>query len=617
VTIPIRRRLRHAVLPAAALAALLAAPRASFTAASPEEADGFVPLGSVRPGMSVVVRTVLSGETVEEIPAEIIGVMENALGPAQSLILARLTGERASFTGVAAGMSGSPVYAGGRLVGALSYRVGQFTKEPIAGITPIEYMLELAKLPAPREPSAVARHGGGRAESGGSLPERLIPLVTGPAAPGAPSAGSSLVPIEAPLVVTGIPPEVLGAFRDRFAELGAVPVAGAGGSLAADGDGGRPIRPGDAIAAQLVRGDISIAATGTVTHVAGDRVLAFGHPFLMSGAADIPMARAEIYMTLASLAGSTKISRVRETVGAWEQTRLPGISGVTSRTPPMIPMSVTVKSPLGSAAYAYEVATHRDWSPVLVSVSVAASLVNTPAFTDESTLSVSGRFRLKGHPDVVLHDLYTGLGQGSSAALDVASDVQSILGAVFQNRFEAPKVTSIELSAEGVEEGRLAFVEGVWPSRAEASPGEEVVYHVRLRGYRGGSETRALTFKVPEGIPRGDLTVHVGGASHLLAAERQLLGRRLAGADSLDQIIEIVNQLRASDALYGKAVRRLSGAVVQSAVLPALPPSILTTLRANRGSGEVAALTETVAWEEKLPMDAIVLGGSTLTLKIR
>ncbi len=581
-------------------------------------AETILPLHEVRPGMAAVVRTVIQGDRIEDLPAEVVAVMENALGPGQSLILARLSGDTAAFIGVAAGMSGSPVYVDGRLMGALSYRFGAFTKEPIAGITPIEYMLDLAR-PAPAAGARRLPLSGAAAAR--DLPVASIPLVIqgDPRAPGAEglSATAAMIPIESPLVVTGVPAEILQHFAGQFASLGAVAVAGGGGGGVIAPAAPRAVRPGDPIAAQLVRGDISIAATGTVTHVEGDRVLAFGHPFLMSGAAEFPMARAEIYLTLASLAASSKIARVTDTIGTWEQIRLPGISGVTSRTPALIPVSVTVRTPGRAAAYHYEVASHRDWTPLLVAISVAGSLVNTPAFTDESTLTVSHRLRLEGHPDVVVEDLYTGIGPGSSAALSVAADVQEIFTAVFQNRFEAPRVRSIELAAEGIEEGRLAFVEGVWPSRTEAAPGEDVQYHVRLRSYRGDTSTQTFTFNVPESAPRGDLQVVIGGAGYLLASERQVLARRVAGADDLDQIIGIVNHLRRSNVLYAKVVRRLPGAVVQSEILPALPPSVLTTLRSNRGSGDVAPLTEATVWENSIQTPSIVTGGAALILKVR
>jgi hypothetical protein len=605
------------------LVLLLAWPAPSSAATNPEDAPTappILPLDQVHAGMRAVVRTVLRGDEIQELPAEVLGVMEKSLGPGQSLILLRINGETATYTGVAAGMSGSPVYVDGRLIGALSYRLGQFTKEAIAGVTPIQYMLDLARTPlATSEQRADLEPSSRAAQASISEPIPLV-LPGGADSIGESSAGgdAAMVPIETPLVVTGVPTEILQHFLQPFRALGAVVVAGAGGiAPAGSASHDHPLRPGDAVAAQLVSGDLSVAATGTVTWVDGDKVLAFGHPFLVSGAAGFPMARAEIYLTLASLSSSTKLARITDTIGTWDQIRLPGISGVTSRVPRMIPLTVTVKSPGGTATYRYEVASHRDWSPNLVAVSVAGSLVNTPAFTDESTLSVSGRFHLEGHPDVILQDLYTGLGPTSSAAIAVASDIQGIFGAVFQNRFEAPRVTSIDLTAEGVEQSKVTFVEGVWPSKTEVKPGDEVQYHVRLRSYRGETVSRTFTFQVPETTPRGDLQVFIGGAGFLVSAERQMLSRQITGADDLDQIIGIVNRLRTSDALYAKVVRRLPGAVVQSEILPALPPSVLTTLRSNRGLGEVAPLTESTVWESKIPVPSIITGGTALTLKVR
>ncbi|HZE88043.1 MAG TPA: hypothetical protein VE404_00780, partial [Verrucomicrobiae bacterium] len=223
----------------------------------------------------------------------------------------------------------------------------------------------------------------------------------------------------------------------------------------------------------------------------------------------------------------------------------------------------------------------------------------------------------QGHPTVVIEDLYTGMGPQASAAIAVAADVQGIFGAVFQNKFEVPRVKSISLVAEGVEEGHVSTVEGVWPSRGEGAPGETILYHVRISSFRGQSVVKTFAFTIPENTPRGDLQVYIGGASFMVSAERQMLARQIGGAEDLDQIIGIVNKLRTSDALYAKVARRLPGAVVQSEILPALPPSVLTTLRSNRNSGDVAPLTEAAIWESKIPVPSIVSGGTTLTLKVR
>ena len=273
--------------------------------------------------------------------------------------------------------------------------------------------------------------------------------------------------------------------------------------------------------------------------------------------------------------------------------------------------------PSGTRTYHYEVARHRDWTSLLVAISVAGSLSNTPSFSNESTLAVKSRFKIQDHPDVVFENLYTGLGRGASAALATAADTQALFGAVYQNRFEEPVIRSVDVVAQGVDEGRISFVEGVWPSRTVASPGDEVRYHVRLRSFRGDIETRTFTYNVPAQAPRGDLRVVVGGGNYVATSERAILARQISGAESLDQIIRVVNDLRRGDSLYAKALRRQPGAVVHSEVLPALPPSILTTLRTNRGSGEVTTMTEVTVWEDSLQMDSVVVGGAVIKLKIR
>jgi hypothetical protein len=617
-----RRILSTALVLLVLIAPLITLPAwAAEPARASESQTEILPLGDIRKGMQVIVRTVIQGYDPIDIPGEILGVMKNSLGPGQSMILAKLRGPQVESSGIAAGMSGSPVYVGDRLIGALAYSMGGFAKDPVAGITPIEMMLDLAEI------SEARRHG----MPGNNLanPQQQARLGGDPSAQSPPARTASaalesigLKPIATPLVVSGLAPGILEHFLPQIEALGAQAVAGVGGgggtsTPAIDESPKRPLRAGDAVAAQLIRGDMSVGATGTVTYVEGDRVLAFGHPFLIAGSAEFPMARVDTLWTMSNLQRSHKISQMLETVGTWEQIRLPGISGVTSRQPEMIPMVVNVTTPGKKATYNYELAKHRNWTPVLAGISVAGSLASTPEFTDEATFSVTGRFGVQGHKDVVIENLYTGFGVGSSAALATAGDLQAIFGAVFQNTFEEPTVTSVEVTAEGIEEGRLSFVEGVWPSRTKVSPGETVQYRIRLRSFRGSVETRTLAFEVPESTPRGRLRVLVGGGSYLAASERRILARRLSGAGSLGQIIDIVNRLRRSDAIYGKAVRRLPGAVVQSKILPALPPSVLTTLRSNSGSREVATMSELSVWESVLPMDSIIVGGAVLNLDVR
>lgn len=600
----LRARSRAFLFAAAVVLAALMLPGATPLARqdAPEPVR-ILPLAEVRPGMTGVGRTVFEGSEVEEFGVAILAVMSNFLGPDRHLILARLNGEKVEFTGVASGMSGSPVYVDGRLVGAVAYRIlSTFMKEPIAGITPIEYMLEMTPQndrPAP-----------------GRLALAAEPVL------GANARTETFVPIETPFVVSGVPPAVLAHFEDEFARAGLGPLqAGAGsGSLSNAGgaaDGGAPLVPGDPVAMQLVRGDIGVAATGTVTHVDGDRVWAFGHYGLTMGAIEIPMARADIYLTLSSVQASTKLSSINETIGTFTQSRLPGIAGVMGPAPAMIPVSVTWDASGASTTRKYEVARHREFTPLLVGFTTLSSLARTPGFAGEMTMELEGRIHVDGHPDVVISDLFTGFTPDQSAALEVARQMQSLFGAVFQNRFEEPHVTSVDITVRSVEQSSLGFVEGVFPTRTALRPGESVEFRVVVRPYRGEAYTRTFTYRVPEGTPRGQLTVYVGASDELDQLERNVFSRQVAQADDLDQLIALINQLRNNETLYMKVSRRHAGAVVQNEVLPALPPSIIATLGANRGAGDVTPVPETTLHEERIPLEHPLFGGTMLRLEIK
>jgi len=570
-----------------------------------------MPLAEVRPGMEATVRTVFEGGVVEEFGAEIVGVMDNFLGPGQDLILARLKGQKVEQTGVAGGMSGSPVYVGGRLLGALSYRVGVFLKEPIAGITPIEYMLRVGESPGP--PAARRSDESARKASG------------------SPAGGAGgFEPIETPLVAVGVPAPVLEMYASELTRLG-LGGLGPGGGLLAPAGGAAPsngpapallrLAPGDAVAAQLVTGDISLAGTGTVTLVSGDRVYAFGHPAFLSGATQLPTARAEIYLTLSSLQASNKMSRVLDTIGTFTQSRLPALTGVIGPKPKMIPVTVKISRPSETDAaprrFGYDVVAHRELTPMLVGLVAAASLMNTASFSDEMTISLSGRVGLEGHEDLILNDVYTGFTAAQSAAASMARDVQDLVGAMIQNRFEEPRITSVDLDLASVEKGALSVVEGVYPTRSDLQPGEEVELRVLIRPYRGGTYTRRFHYRIPEGTPPGPMAVYVGGANLISAVERVVLARQASQADDLDQIISLLNRLRTSDKLYLKVTRRHGGAIVQNEVLPALPPSVLSTLSSNRGTGEVTPLAETTIHEQEIPLGQILVGGTVVPLHIR
>src|SRR5580765_1337522 len=268
-------------------------------------ATTLMPVSEIRPGMVGISRTVFDGTHVEEFKAHIIGVLENVIGTHRNLILAKLEGGPLANTGVIAGMSGSPVYIDGRLIGAVSYALGSFSKEPIAGITPIAEMTDATSFSDARPPGArvqveypLTRDGlttAFRKALNWNRPfaeranDAQLTGVNAVAGLGGSQLGTLLRPIATPLVMSGFEPELADMLGSAFRDQGFIPTGGtAGGFHAGEKPFEGPLKPGDGVGVMLVSGDLSLGATGTVTHIDGDRVYAFGHPMYNLGPTEFP-----------------------------------------------------------------------------------------------------------------------------------------------------------------------------------------------------------------------------------------------------------------------------------------------------------------------------------------
>src|SRR5688572_7399676 len=351
-----------------AVAALLLAalPFVSLDLSARQTRARLMPVGDVKPGMVGVGRTVFEGSELSEFTVHIIGVLRNIQGPKRDLILARLEGGPLAKTGVAAGMSGSPVYVDGRLIGAVAYSIGSFPTEAIAGITPIEEMTdataaaarrthEAARIELPITPESLAatlRHSYQRLAPFASRAADVRSLGL-PASEGA-QLGTMLRPIATPLLMSGFEPETMALLTSIFGGAGFTPMAGGavGGRASAAERAAMtgPLREGDAVGVSLVGGDVEMGATGTITHIDGDRVYAFGHPFFNMGPSALPMTRAYVYAMLPSLMSSFKISTLGDVIGTMRQDRATAIAGTLGKGPATIPMTVTLNSRRGGEA---------------------------------------------------------------------------------------------------------------------------------------------------------------------------------------------------------------------------------------------------------------------------
>ncbi|MEO6829203.1 MAG: SpoIVB peptidase S55, partial [Acidobacteriaceae bacterium] len=416
----------------AILAAFICTPARPQTAAISQP---IYPLSQIHRGLHGVAYTVFEGSTPEPIDVEILGVLPNAIGPGEDLILSRLVGTRSEYMGVAAGMSGSPVYIDGKLVGAIGYRIGRFTKQPIAGITPIQQMLEVASI------TGVDKN---------TLPETHPTASRGfsSAANWSPAASSTLQPIETPLVFNGFSPEAIDLFKKRIPSLGLTPVSGLGGASPTKTDPA-PVVPGSAISAIIVSGDFNMAATCTVTYVDPRKLLACGHPITRFGDISLPMSKAVVVTTIASSLDPMKVITTTETIGSFTEDRAAGILGVFGKTAHMIPITLAIQGIPRPHTYHFAIAEH----PRLTSGAMVATLFqamqDTNGYNEPSTYNLTGEITLDGYLPVRI-DEWIAPTSTEPASLTAATTIGQRFDSIFRNPRDLPSIRTVSLRLDSL-----------------------------------------------------------------------------------------------------------------------------------------------------------------------
>ena len=502
------------------------------------------PLRDVRAGQHAIGKTVFQGNKIEDFQVEILGVLEN-VGPRQSIILARLSGGPLQETGVMQGMSGSPVYIDGRLLGAVALAFN-FSKEPIAGIRPIEEMLAVGDSVQP-ESRKVASN--------------------------ADSFGSKLIDIATPLSFSGFTAGTLDQFAPELKKLGLEPRQGvsSGGKLPSKLGAPASLRPGDMIAVELLSGDMSIGAEGTVTAVDGKKIYAFGHQFMSVGNTELPFARAEVLALLPNLSSSFKISSPLEWMGAITQDRSTSIYGELGRKADTIPFAITVKdgrrAPL---AYHMQMIQDRVLSPYVVQTAVYSAMDATERTLGLASYSLRGGVEfVNGAPPLKLDNTYAGdFNVPLQASTGVASPLSSILGA----GFDALKIKSINLEIEASERKRFLQVDQITASPKRVHPGDSVEIAVTLTGENGLEVQKSLHYRVPVGAPAGTLSFTVSDGAVSNAMDYQQMAAE--APKSATQLVSFLNNLRPNTNAYVRVWRTDPAFEVQGQDLPNPPPSV-------------------------------------------
>lgn len=596
----------------------------AVTAPVRAQTTDFFPVDDLREGMRGVGLTVFRGTDIEEFDVEILGVLRNS-GPRQDMVLVRLSGGPLEETGVLEGMSGSPVYVDGRLVGAIAFAF-QSSTEPIAGIQPIGQMVNVLDVPltASRSRGALpsesvasfvyrAATTAGTSESPGF---NVTPVGREAAFPGRDGSVAGMQPIATPVFMSGVSSEAIAGFQGSFEAFGFNPVQGGGsvtssGTLA--GDSSRVV-PGASINAELVRGDISVSANGTVTHVDGDRVYAFGHPFQSTGPADFPMSLAEVVTLVPTRSMSFKVAVPGGVVGHFEQDRATGIFGRIGQYPDMIPVTVDVETSRSAVErYEYEMINDRFMTPLMVNLTLYDLILATERSLGDLTLEISGNVRLRNGENVRVNSAWAG---ETSSQAQAATATSAPISYLLSTGLEELEIESVELTLRSTDARRLARIDGVRVDRTEVRAGEMLTLQAFLRTPDGDEIVEEFPVAVPTGLRPGSLELLVGDGLSMTGSDI----RRAPASPPRDtaQIVRELNNLRRMDRLYVRMLSSEPGAMIGGEELPALPPSMLAMIESDRstdshitriGSSPVAEL-------EFGPTDYVIQGQQSLGLTI-
>ena len=569
------------------------------------------PLDQVRPGMKGVAYTIFAGDEIEKVDLVVLGILHNALGPKQDIILVQLLGDKPEHTGVVAGMSGSPVYFDGKLAGALSLKLGVFTKEAIGGVTPIQSMLEVEKdsiSPATGAPNASAVNPGTvPAASRVPLPQEFSTRT------GA-GVGQFLTPIETPLISAGLYPDTIAQFSKQLSGWGMSMMAG--GSVAPTPEDAQ-IKPGDMVGVELIRGDLSVAPGCTVTTVESDgTILACGHPIFSFGSVSMPMTRAHVVTTLASSMASTKIISTGGTIGTLTQDRTTAIMGKLGAGPAMIPMDVTLVTPNAEKKFHFELIESPQLTPLLVALATYNGIVGSPAYGEGWTLQMEGDIDLQGHTAVHLENLFAPNDMPIPSGFYVATEVQGIFSRIYSNPYEPPHVQGIHLRVTALAERRWSMIDNAWIEKSEVAPGETVEVKVLLRPYRGEPFIQQIPITIPPQTTRGTL--------QLLISDGETVDRTVDPAagmqgplPGLEELIKLINRGRQNDCLYATLLQPTTTLLIEDKVMPNAPYSEINVLDQRQSAGGARLLHQSLAGSWFAEMHQVITGERTLTITVK
>ena len=553
-----------------------------------------MPLSQVKPGMKGIGRTVWSGTKIESFDVTVISVMRN-FEPKRDIILTRLSGPAIERYGVVAGMSGSPVYIDGKVIGAVSLG-WPFQKEAIAGVTPIEEMKATLDLPEPERPGAPA---GWRAPEGEAKAE---PQSTNP---------MGLTRIRTPLLMTGVPLETLKRLESRFEASGLMPVQAGATSSMLSVPNKDELQPGSAVGVSLVSGDLSMDAVGTLTWRDGDRFVAFGHPFMGLGDCALPIAPASVHAVMPSLYVSFKLAAAGPPVGSMRQDRPPAIVGDIGKPAQQFPVAIDIttgdKTP--AKPYRFQVSQVGPLTPVLLMTLVDSVLTGNGRASGDQSFVTHLEIKAAGHPPLTFDNMFSTRDDHMQSVIELLAPALHLL----TNRFEPVVIEGIKIAIESQERARDARITSVRLDKVELERGETAEAAVVLRAYGGARESVRVKFTVPLDAQPGPAQLWLSDAA---GAKTRAVARNPGRYQptTLDGVITTLREERHNNDVILQLLLPREGVSYTGKELPRLPASALSIISASGLSGYKGLQSEV---EVRQPTRFAVQGSEMLEVRIR
>jgi len=578
-----------------------------------------MPVSEVREGMRGTARTVFNGTKSEEFNVEILGVVPNWIGPKQDMIVGRLSGGKADRTFVFAGMSGSPVYVDGKLVGAISYSF-PFAKEPICGITPFDQMTSVVESAAVARVATSLRTFSFAELSGDLSRPNLNPGPSGSLAAGfnaesrlAAIAGQTFRPISTPLTFSGVSQNTINLFADELTRAGMIPVAATGGGSAITG-----LKPatettllgGDSVVVHLSRGDIQIAAAGTVTLRDGAKIYAFGHPFFGLGSANLPMSESHVVTVIPNANNSFKLAVADAMVGAMTQDRATTVYGMLGQQARMMPVKIRLATSRGKTEEVnFESAFDDILTPLIVNVGVSNTLQASERGLGKTTVEVVGQINVRGEEPVRIIRRFVGTG----ATANASSATSVPLAALLRANFPGLDITGLDISLKSIDGSTTAVLDRISVDKTQVKAGDTIEVTTVERTESGIFRTQKFPVTIPADTAPGTITITVGDGNTVSQNSpiTQFTPRTAA------ELIATINKLKSPDRLYIALTRTSAGTVIGTSEMPNLPPSMLATINNSRSAGGSKPTVQTVVFEKELPAgEFIVMGSQTLSIEV-